>query len=202
MAMADSIFISPGQSQTVTNIIISGTGYFADGSVGSPSRTYTLDTDLGSYRIGANNEGFTAGGALIFDYNASRVNFAQPITGTDIYGSGLLAVGSGGTARFTSGADGILNILNGAQNSGVRFDVITTDGTLKLLSRAGADTAILSANQFQTTLALIATGGGGGNPALVVASTGGTNQPTTAAQNGWMKAKDSTGATIWIPVWK
>ena len=52
---------------------------FPDGAVGAPAKSYTNDTDLGEYRIGANNEGFSAGGVLIFDYNASRVNFAVPI---------------------------------------------------------------------------------------------------------------------------
>jgi hypothetical protein len=31
---------------------------------------------------------------------------------------------------------------------------------------------------------------------------GATGGPTTAAQNGWVKMLDSSGATIWIPVWK
>ncbi len=62
--------------------------------------------------------------------------------------------------------------------------------------------ANVSANAFQTTTALIATGGGAGLPAFVANSTGGTNQPATANQNGWIRMQDSTGATIWVPVWK
>lgn len=43
----------------------------ADGAVGAPSNSYTADTDTGSYRIGANNEGFSAGGTLQFEYSAN-----------------------------------------------------------------------------------------------------------------------------------
>lgn len=60
----------------------------------------------------------------------------------------------------------------------------------------------MAAPTFQTTTALVATGGGGGSPTLAASSTGGTGQPTTATQNSWLKATDSTGATVWIPVWK
>lgn len=95
--MANSIFIDPAQTETVTDITISGTGYFADGLVTAPSRTYTADTDLGNYRIGANNEGFSAGGALIFDYNASRVLFAQNVNASS---DGVQTLGEAGGNRF------------------------------------------------------------------------------------------------------
>ncbi len=52
--------------------------YTGDGTCPLPARSYAADTDLGAYRIGANNEGFCAGSVAAFDYNASRVNFALP----------------------------------------------------------------------------------------------------------------------------
>lgn len=54
---------------------------------------------------------------------------------------------------------------------------------------------------FKTTTALI-TATGGSTPAFGTNFIGGTGGPTTAAQNGWMKMQDSSGATVWVPVWK
>jgi len=55
---------------------------------------------------------------------------------------------------------------------------------------------------FQTTTALVTSVDGGATAAFTANMVGGTGAPTTAAQNGWVKATDSTGATVWIPVWK
>lgn len=54
---------------------------------------------------------------------------------------------------------------------------------------------------YQTTTALI-TATGASTASFLTNGVGGTGGPTTAAQNGWMKFQDSTGATVWIPVWK
>jgi hypothetical protein len=51
---------------------------------------------------------------------------------------------------------------------------------------------------FQTTTALVALGGGA---APTLGTIGGTG-PATAAQNSWLRLLDSTGAAIWVPVWK
>ena len=53
--------------------VIPGTNFvfLVDGTAANPSRTYLADRDLGSYRIGADNEGFTAGGVLRWDYNTT-----------------------------------------------------------------------------------------------------------------------------------
>lgn len=70
------------------------------------------------------------------------------------------------------------------------------------LANAQTFTSAVAAPSFQTTTALVSLAGGSGTPAFVANSSGGSGQPTTAAQNSWLKATDSTGATIWIPVWK
>jgi hypothetical protein len=74
-----------------------------DGTCAAPSRTYSADTDLGSYRIGANNEGFCANSTAAFDYNATRVNFSLPaqFTGTS---KNLTWVTDGGGNIGASGA--------------------------------------------------------------------------------------------------
>jgi hypothetical protein len=53
-----------------------------DGSLVRPSRSYILDPDLGSRRLGANNEGFVAGAVDIFDYSTTRVSMNVPVKQT------------------------------------------------------------------------------------------------------------------------
>lgn len=52
----------------------------ADGTVGAPELTFTDDTDLGFYRIGANLLGITAGGVLVFSVGASATTFYTALT--------------------------------------------------------------------------------------------------------------------------
>lgn len=70
--MASSIFIDPAVSSGVTTLL-------PDGSVSAPALAFANDQTTGLYRIGASNVGFAAGGALIFDYNASRLALASGI---------------------------------------------------------------------------------------------------------------------------
>lgn len=116
------------------------------------------------------------------------------------------------SARQMSLEAGFLTIWNQAAN--LRFGtspdtVIRRSGTNTLTIDNGAagagnlavTTSVASA-VFKTTTALITAVDGSGTAAFtanMVASTGG---PTTTAQNGWLKAQDSAGATVWIPVWK
>lgn len=51
--------------------------YRLDGNAAAPSNSYDGDRDTGSYRIGANNEGFSAGGTLRWDYNTTRMNLSS-----------------------------------------------------------------------------------------------------------------------------
>lgn len=55
--------------------VIPGTNFhrMVDGTVGNLSRAYIQDPDLGTYRIGDDNEGFVAGGVLRWDYNTTRI---------------------------------------------------------------------------------------------------------------------------------
>lgn len=60
---------------------------FADGSAGSPSLTFTNDTNLGAYRISADKMGFTANGNLVWSFNASGIDASA--TGADLKKGGL-----------------------------------------------------------------------------------------------------------------
>ena len=51
--------------------------------------------------------------------------------------------------------------------------------------------------------AIVTATDGSAVPALAVTNmVGSTGGPVTAAQNGWLVLKDSTGATIWVAIWK
>jgi hypothetical protein len=47
-----------------------------DGTAVFPAYTYALDNDTGQFRVGANNEGFSAGGILRWDYNTIRMKLS------------------------------------------------------------------------------------------------------------------------------
>lgn len=68
--------------------------------------------------------------------------------------------------------------------------------------RTGYFGTSLVAPVFKTTTALITAVDGGSTAAFTANMVGSTGGPTTAAQNGWLKMQDSTGATVWVPVWK
>lgn len=46
---------------------------FSDGTAALPSQSYKDDPDTGQFRVGANNEGFSAGGILRMDYDTTRL---------------------------------------------------------------------------------------------------------------------------------
>jgi len=108
------------------------------------------------------------------------------------------ASGAGATATWTFDQPTGTSIEEGA------VQWVASAGTVMgTVSKTGFSTAqTMAAAVFQTTTALVATGGGGSTAAFTANSVGGTGQPTTAAQNGWVQMQDSTGATVWIPVWK
>lgn len=59
--------------------LIPGTNFIrlVTGTAGVPSRSYLQDPDTGSYRIGADNEGYAAGGTLRWDYNTTRLSLSS-----------------------------------------------------------------------------------------------------------------------------
>lgn len=49
----------------------------ADGTAAAPAYNFNNDADNGMYRVTTNNVGFSAGGTLRFDYNATRLLFSD-----------------------------------------------------------------------------------------------------------------------------
>lgn len=106
----------------------------ADGTAAAPAFSFTSDGDSGLYRIGTNNVGFAAGGALISDWSATGLDMNALIVenvgnaGTDFDSSGGLTLaaplkgsaGAVGTPSLTFSGDpdtGFYNI--GANNIGL-----------------------------------------------------------------------------------
>ena len=48
-----------------------------DGTAAYPARTYSSDNDLGPFRLAANNEAFSAGGVMRWDYNTTRLKLTN-----------------------------------------------------------------------------------------------------------------------------
>lgn len=84
---------------------------------------------------------------------------------------------------FTMGSDALTIAWESAGTGSANGDVaITPKGTGRL----------------RYNIALVALGGGS---APTLGTIGGSG-PATASQNAWMELKDSTGASVWLPVWK
>lgn len=120
--------------------------YRQDGTANAPTNTYDRDRNLGSYRIGADNEGFAANGGLVFDYNASRVKLASGKTllfnVTDISETDIAKID--GITNGTAAASKALVLDANLDVSGVRNLSLTSAGVLAWstdvnLQRLGAD---------------------------------------------------------------
>lgn len=145
----------------------------------------------------------------------SSLNGATAVLGLTLTSSGTvtaagsinsgnaLTAASGGLMRWltktiaTSPNDAQVTWTNNAVNAGIGFD-ISTDGVLKIRTRAQAADATVAALVYQTMTAVIAAGGGAAPTFTTIGGSG----PATAGMNGWMKFLDSTGASVFVPVWK
>ena len=126
------------------------------------------------------------------------------LTAGNVAPSSPTGLNIGGTGQDLSSTGGAHNFLAQALGGVVSSRVIVSAD----LPTALADVVTLVASgqvttsALKTSTALVATGGGATPPLLAAAGIAQANQPTTAAQAGWLKMKDSTNADIWIPVWK
>ncbi len=116
----------------------------------------------------------------------------------------VVFVGTGVALGANPASTGSVRLPNGGV---VQARNAANDANVAVLSVDASNIVTLGDNSFATKLkgttvqwgpALIAMGGGA---APTVGTIGGSG-PATAAQNTWLKALDSTGAAIYIPVWK
>lgn len=99
------------------------------------------------------------------------------------------------TFVYANSSDGVSAAYNVASGGAHNKKVA---GTTKF-SVNGSNCVFADPPKFSTALGAVT--GGSGIPTLPALGTGGTGQPTTAGQNGWLKAVNSAGTTIYIPVW-
>lgn len=152
--MANSVFVGPfGIAFNGSGFVFPSPGLFPDGAVGAPGISFANEPASGRYRIGTNNIGESINGVLVYDWNATRVNFAQPVLvpfGTNAL-PGLAFGGDPTTGWYGSAAvirlalGGVANIVvvtNGAMSVNGTFSVGTalTVGT-KVTQINGVNTA-------------------------------------------------------------
>lgn len=146
--MASSVFLFPSLGNTTFNgnVTTMGVFYASDGTAAVPAYSFTSTPTTGWYLSG--------GGIYASIAGTNRVRI-----GTDIQTSGALYAVDSFQLASSLGATADVSIARLAagqfifrQDSthGVALDV-ATDGTAKLLSRAGADTATFNANVIKTT---------------------------------------------------
>lgn len=115
--------------------------------------------------------------------------------------------GEWGTINWTDTAN-VLTIGTKANGTGSTRNLqLIIGGTNKLdygVTTASIWTSAVTfaAPAFQTSTALVTAVDGGSTATFTANMVGSTDGPTTAAQNGWVKMLDSTGTTVWVPVWK
>lgn len=142
-------------------------------------------------------------------------------------GSDVLTLSTGGSAsilnfalanstpvpfRFAAIGGVAVTATAGAEAGAIKFMVALAGANITESARVGAGFMVgtttdpgagnVAAAAYKTTTALVTAVDGGSTAAFTANMVGSTGGPVTAAQNGWQKFKDSTGATVWVPVWK
>lgn len=130
-----------------------------------------------------NNAGVTFQGILLQITNTSSAA-----------ASTLIDLQVGGVSQFAVTRAGV-----GSLTTSLAVPLVTRDaGDLTVSTTTSGDVVLFPSGDIKWGKALVALGAG----AAPTFGTIGGSGPATAAQNSWMRAKDSTGATIFIPVWK
>jgi len=149
----------------------------------------TIGTSVPLLASGSGIGGLSNGDVNVFE--AIDANTLQPL-GVNITSSG--------TATLYANSKNFANVTALGYNAEPTKDNQVMLGDTNVVEVKTSGTVVTPA--LQTTTALITATNGGSTPAFKANVVGSTGGPTTAAQNGWLKMKDSAGATIWVPVWK
>jgi hypothetical protein len=127
---------------------------------------------------------------------------------------GVMAYYNPAFTKYTPGATAFERVVQQwtSNVAEIGTEAGSTGGTQRALRLLGSsveakDTAAgsyvpVTASAFKTTTVLVTATDGSGTPSFTANMAASTGGPTTAAQNGWLKMLDSTGATVWVPVWK
>lgn len=96
-----------------------------DGTAGAPALAWNTDTNTGIYRIGADNLGFSANGALVFDYSAAGLKIGSGARVTTILDEDTMSSNSA-TALATQ--QSIKAYVDSAIGGGVTFPLLGSNG--------------------------------------------------------------------------
>lgn len=127
-----------------------------------------------------------------------RASWQQTAAGTisgDLRYVEIAALVNAGTITGTTYGFYVPDITTGTQTGGA-YSFYNSDANAPVFFASNCE-----ALMFKTSTAIV-TATGGATPSFLTNGVGGTGGPTTSSQNGWLKHIDSTGATVWIPVWK
>lgn len=120
---------------------------FADGTAALPSITFSDDLNTGIYRIGADNFGLSAGGAVVLDVAATAIS--PGVTDTQALGTTALM-----WSDLFLASGGVINFNNGNVTLTHAAGKLTMNGVLDLSTgTSGAATAALIAGAGTSTTA-------------------------------------------------
>lgn len=75
----DTLVLQGGSATFNSSLTVTGLGFFADGTVGAPSISFTSDTDTGLWKSAANTLNISAGGSEILEVDGTSVDSTVPI---------------------------------------------------------------------------------------------------------------------------
>ena len=170
----------------------------ANGSAATPAIAPGSDTDTGLYRIGANNMGAAANGALVWDWGTGGITLAsgKVLGGTDIVDSTQIKANAVTLAKLATQADatvlanvsGVSAVPTAATVTAVLDTISATQGTI--LYRDASEWTVLSPSTADYALT---TQGAGANP--VYKAIPALALPSQSGNTGYNLKTDGTNAS-------
>lgn len=163
----------------------------SDGTAAAPALAFTLDTNTGLYRVGADSLGVSAGGSLVATFAATGIDLLSPLTKNITLTSGNNSGGTdagdvnlvGGFATGGNAAGGALNLTAGQSNGSSRGGDIALEAGVGGNTGAGGLVSLTGGNAGGSTaigghVNLTAGAGVSGNGGNIVLRAGDTTSGT------------------------
>ena len=152
-----SLIVSP---QGVTNF---DTLQVGDGSVSEPAFGFTSDTDVGFYRVGANDIGVSAGGSKVGDFTSSGWTGGVSVGSNDLSGRNITATGTAnvaGASALNGGLTMDTSAFSVADTTGntVVSGTLTVTSTSALVGAVTANSTITATGSITTQSSLFQDG--------------------------------------------
>lgn len=176
---------------STTNVLTLNTGRFANGTAAAPSIAFQNSTDLGIFRVGAGEMGFSAGGTQRMSLDATDLNITAGLTQS----VGAVALTANAASSFTTSA-GALTITAAAAStwsSAAALTVSATSANLTLSTVTSGDVIIATPSAASALVVKVTTGRVGiGNSAPTQQLTVGAASEFAVSSGG--KIKNYNGA--------